>query len=152
MKDETVLKILMDDGGFDIPITETLVRSAAANMVSGSSLISYLAQISQDPLPVTGKILIAAAQNQRTRLEMLKILTRSTPDVQLTDTVFEEACANKDVMIWLLDRQDKHLPIEKMVRRISEERYDSGNVVQTLLERDFLEVDKKLVEAMAGNF
>ncbi|CAG8137063.1 unnamed protein product [Penicillium salamii] len=138
--------------GFDVPIIEGVVSSAASNEAAGPAVMKYLTKIYQKPLPITEKVIIAAAGNDEEGPNVLKIILQDNPSTLPTDRVFEEGCENKDTMVLLLGQRQKDLPIKRMIDRIAEGSYTTKDVLQVLLQRNLVNVDESVVETLAINF
>ncbi|KAK9852284.1 hypothetical protein MYU51_008717 [Penicillium brevicompactum] len=146
-----MLKFLVDGGCFHITVTEELVRSASANENQGPSVIKYLEQLHQGPLPFTEDALIAASNNLVNGVEVLSILLKDTSRTSFPDEVFEAACRNHGALAIFLNHQREDLPIEKMIGRIAAQERWPTDVLRILLERHIVEVDETLLEALAVN-
>ncbi|KAJ5337127.1 uncharacterized protein N7506_005149 [Penicillium brevicompactum] len=147
-----MLEFLVDEGCFHITVTEELVRSASANENQGPSVIKYLEQHHQVPLPFTEDALVAASNNLVNRGEVLSILLKDTSRTSFPDEVFEAACRNHGALAILLNHQREDLPIEKMIGRIAAQERWPTDVLRILLERHIVEVDETLLETLAVNF
>lgn len=144
-----MLKLVAKDGSLGVPITENAVHAAVLNRTDAASVINYLAQLSQDPLPVTERVIIGAV-DPRCGDTVLKVLMRNTTDHMFTDRVFEKACYNKAAMMLLLDQTKKEPPLEKILRQIS--RIHAVEVLQVLVERHLVNVDQHLFETFATSY
>ncbi|KAJ6006711.1 hypothetical protein N7451_004655 [Penicillium sp. IBT 35674x] len=151
-KEATDMLGLLATNGFNVPITEDVVSSAASNESQGPAVIKYLAKIHQTTLPVTESALVAAAHNLKQGKEVLAILLKDSSPSILTDMVFEEACQNKRAMILLLDERENDLPIREMILKISDGDHLSRDVLQVLLERNLVTINESIVEMLAINF
>jgi hypothetical protein len=154
-----MLKLLEKEKGFRGPITESILQVAVLNESKAApAVVDYLAQLSQDPLPVTEDVLLQAAQNTKQAGQVIKALAPYIPISSLTDGVFEQACENKDAMLALLDQKRRELPMEKILTKLSEGANSSfddplfGKTFQALLERQVVNVDEHVVELLAGSF
>ena len=153
-----MLNLLEKEKGFEGPITEMMVCCAAASEFDGPSVIEYLAQLSQEPLPVSERVLIQAARNYKKGAQVIKALMSHSHDASFTDAVFEEACKNKDVMLALLNENRRPAPMKKILMKISSgasshrNASDLKDTFQALLERQLIDVDESLVELMTANF
>ncbi|KAJ6088094.1 hypothetical protein N7499_004276 [Penicillium canescens] len=158
-KEATEMLSLLVNRGFEVPITEGIVSSAASNQTQGPAVIQYLLNLHPKPLPVTESAAVAAVQNSEHGAEVLEILLQDASSSLLTDKVFEEACQNKAAMVALLNRRQNSLPIESMLLRIADDHlfgWDSAHfsrdILQVLLERNLVNVDETVVETLAANF
>ncbi|KAJ5322943.1 hypothetical protein N7452_011232 [Penicillium brevicompactum] len=154
---------LLASRGFEIPITEGLVSSAASNIYQAPETVQYLSRPHNKPLPVTETALIAAVENLKFGADVLEILLQNTPSSLLTDKVLEGACHNKDAMLALLDRRRHSLPMDSMLLRIADlppstpgsyypPGTSSADVLRVLLEQGLVKVDKTVVETLAVKF
>ncbi|KAJ5353699.1 hypothetical protein N7541_006263 [Penicillium brevicompactum] len=151
--------ILLASKGFEILITEGVVRSAASNKFQAPEIVGHLLKLHGEPLPVTESVVIAAVQNSQSGADVLEILLQNTPTSLLTDQVFEEACQNRDAMLVLLNRRQDRLPIESILLRIADAPiqtrlpdFSSKDVLQLLLEQGLVNIDETVVETLAVKF
>lgn len=147
-----MLNLLVNKEGYNVPITEGIISSAASNESQGPAVLKYLAKLHQNSLPVTESVLIGAVKNQEHGEEILGMLLQDTPSTLLTDRVFEEACEDPGALLVLLGQRQNDLPIAAMLAKISEGSISSRNVLQILLERNLLKIDESVVETLAANF
>ena len=145
-----MLKFLVKDNVFTV--TEGLICSASGNKHQGPSVIKYLEQFHQGPLPFTKDALISASLNRAKGGEVLSILLENTSCTSFPDEVFEAACQNNEALVILLDHQQEALPIAKMIGQIAASEECSANALQTLLERHIVKINETLVETLAVNF
>jgi hypothetical protein len=80
-----MLKLLISNSVFEAPVTEVLVYAAAGNRKHESSLIPYLSQLQEHPIPITENILVTAMQSGPSVIEMLM---EKSPGVPITDRFF----------------------------------------------------------------
>lgn len=144
-----MLKLLPKDGGLGVPITETMVCTAARNESNGPSVPRYLAELCQGPLTIPEKALLDAVDAGRWKEddESLKILIQDAPDTILTEQVFLAACKNASAMRILLDQKRKEPPIESMLLQFVSEPECSTGALCVLLERDLVRIDQHLLKS-----
>lgn len=141
-----MLKLLSNDGGLGVPITETMVCTAARNMSNGPSVLRYLAELCPGSLTIPEKALVDVVHNTEDD-ESLKILIQDVPDTILTEQVFLAACTSAAAMRVLLDQKRKEPPIEKMLLQFVSEPECSEDALCVLLERDLVKIDQHLVKS-----
>lgn len=147
-----MLSLLVVEEGFNIPITDGIISSAASNTSQGPAVLKYLGKLYQKPLPVTESVIVSAVKNQEHGEEILGMLLQDTSSLLLTDKVFEEACGNPGALVVLLGRKQNDLPIAKMIARMAEISFSAREILQILLERNLLKVNESVVETLAANF
>lgn len=150
-----MIKLLQEEKGIDVPVTESIIFTAMASGEQGPSLIKYLAQLSSEPVPVTWPILFAAVQNLKKGAEILQPLVPDAPDILFTDDLFAWASrkGNRDALAVLLDQKRREPPIEEILNSILGPEDDpSGHVLHLLLERNLVKVDEHVVEKLSENF
>lgn len=147
-----MLTLLVNQEGYNIPVTEGIISSAASNKSQGPAVLKYLAKVYQKSLPVTESVLVSAVKNKEHGEEILGMLLQDTSSTILTDRVFGEACENPGALLVLLSQRQNDLPIAEMLARIAKDHPNSRKILQILLERNLLKVDESVVETLAVNF
>ncbi|KAJ5249465.1 hypothetical protein N7524_011781 [Penicillium chrysogenum] len=148
-----IINLLQKEISVDISVTDDVLCAAASNEEQGPELLSFLAQLTPEPFPVSASILSAAVGNYYKGGIILHTLLQDAPDSLLTDDLFEEACRNPDAMVVLLDQYRREPPVKKLIRKLPRCKYASvGDVVEILLSRNLVNVDEDVVKTLAENF
>ncbi|OGM48619.1 hypothetical protein ABOM_001957 [Aspergillus bombycis] len=131
-----ILKLLLDRQEH-LPITEYVVKSAAANTQSSAAVKLLLDRLGNRSVPITESLLKVAAANGRFGAQLLEtILGRSNIPVKITEKVLKAAAANeesgKQVMEFLLDRDDQ-VRISSDVLKSAAANWGNGKEVIGLL-------------------
>lgn len=138
-----MLKLLSNDGGLGVPITETMVCTAARN---GPSVLRYLAELFPGHLTIPEQALLDVIRWTDDD-ESLKILIQDVPDTILTEQVFLAACKSASAMRVMLDQKRKEPPIERMLLQFVSEPECSTGALCVLLERDLVKIDEHLLKS-----
>ncbi|KAJ6007333.1 hypothetical protein N7540_011309 [Penicillium herquei] len=141
-----MLELLISNPNFSLLVTDKLVENAAGN---NPSVINYLAQHHNGPLPVTRNALLASMKFREDG-DSLKILLHHAPDAALSDELFKSAFYNKGAMEVLLD-QRRNPPVRKMLENIRTRHSKDTRILELLLKRNLVDVDEWVVETFAGD-
>ncbi|KAJ5580007.1 uncharacterized protein N7459_005992 [Penicillium hispanicum] len=148
-----ILELLVNYSTSEIPITETHVEIAAQNEKDAHSLINYLAQMQEDPIPVPDDALIIAIASGSNGLE---ILLQNYPDRPISDQVWFEACSSSwsgetRSLSLLLEKRGSCVPIDAIVAHFRDFP-PAPAVLELLLDRKLVDVSETLLENVAGSF
>ncbi|CAG8412797.1 unnamed protein product [Penicillium salamii] len=134
-----------------IPITESVVCTAASNPTEGPMLIKLLAQIHGQPLPVTNRVFWIASNNRSCGLEELKILKKVPSGNAEPYPLFLLGGCDPAMVSLLLDQRSSDLPLKEMIEEIA--TFPEANIpmLQILIDRKLIGPDEWWAEKLAGS-
>ncbi|KAL2808908.1 hypothetical protein BJX63DRAFT_424267 [Aspergillus granulosus] len=144
-----MLELFRGNSTSEVAVTQTMVSAAAIHRKQASSLIDHLSRMQEHPIPVTENVLIAALQSDPSIAETL---IEKCPEVPITDGLFLAACSHPPVLSRLLDKRGDCVPIDQIVSKFTSDEPPPDEVLEMLFDRKLLDVDEKLLEAMAGRY
>ncbi|RYP70407.1 hypothetical protein DL769_004969 [Monosporascus sp. CRB-8-3] len=136
------MKLLLEQRGDGVPITESVAAAAARNEKSGETLMKLLFEQRGDEVPITESVAAAAARNERSGEALIMFLFEQRGDkVPITERVAAAAARNEKsgevVMMLLFEQREDKVPITERVFAAAKRNMKSGRevTVHLLLER-----------------
>ncbi|KAE8152368.1 hypothetical protein BDV25DRAFT_137941 [Aspergillus avenaceus] len=129
-----VLEILMNNGGLDVPVDESMVFSA----ISSDSVITYLLELEEESqiplLPITDEAVSVAVSCLGS--EALRVILDKRPGISVSKGMVVGAYDDLDKLLLLQSRSSDSLPGKE-------------EVLTFLLDNHLAEVDERVVESAA---
>jgi tetratricopeptide (TPR) repeat protein len=122
-------------------------------------LITLLLELKRDNIPVTEKVVKAAAENQEYSKEMMAaLLDQRSNEVKITEEVVKAAAGNwwtgEDIMTLLLDQRGTEFKITEEVVKAAAGNWHTGEAIMTLLldqRGTEFKITEEVVKAAARN-
>ncbi|KAB8228901.1 uncharacterized protein BDW43DRAFT_315402 [Aspergillus alliaceus] len=154
-----VIRLLLEQRGDQVQITEDVVKAAAGNLYHGKEVMALLLEQRGDQVQITEDMVKVAAGNKGDGKEVMAFLLEQRGDqVQITDDVVKAAAGNEDngkeVMALLLKQRGDQVQItEDMVKVAAGNKGDGKEIMALLLEQrgDQVQITEDVVKAAAGN-
>ncbi|PYH69937.1 uncharacterized protein BO88DRAFT_481361 [Aspergillus vadensis CBS 113365] len=143
-----VVKILMNNGGLKVPITEdTMLRIVSDDLLCFLLDLEERSQI--HALPITEEfILHAVATFEPTTLEAV---LRKRPMIYVSEDMFVE-CDSMSTLKLLMKQPHSQLPVTRMIERLEKkDGQEPTDILRFLLNEKFFEVDHGIIERFAHN-
>ncbi|GKT92452.1 ankyrin domain protein [Colletotrichum tofieldiae] len=155
-----VTKLLLDQRGDQITITEEVVEAAAGNIWNGKEVMTLLLDRRGDQITITEKVVKAAAGNAWHGKEVMTLLLdRRGDQITITEEVVEAAAGNEEigeeVIKLLLDQRGEQITItEKVVKAAAGNAWHGKEVMTLLLDRrgDQITITEEVVSIIAREF
>ncbi|KAM0278410.1 hypothetical protein ACHAQH_005165 [Verticillium albo-atrum] len=154
-----VMKLLLDQKGDQITITEDTLNAAARNGESGAEVMELLLDRKGDQIIITEDTVNAAARNEWSAPMVMKVLLDRDGDrITITEGTVNTAAGNElrgaEVMKLLLDRKGDQITItEDTVNAAAGNEESGAEVMELLLDRkgDQITITEDTVNAAATN-
>jgi hypothetical protein len=133
---EGPMKLLLDQRGSEIQITEGVIAAAARNGKSGKAVIKLLLDQRGSEIQITEGVVTAAAGNEKSGKAVMKLLLgRRRSEVQITEGGVAKIAKlfDEEVMRLLLDQRESKVQITERVVTAAAGNQKSGKAVMGLL-------------------
>ncbi|WYZ35802.1 hypothetical protein EsH8_X_000449 [Colletotrichum jinshuiense] len=155
---EKLIRLLLEEWGKEVKVTEEVLKAAAANKQSGEKVIKLLLEERGEEVKVTEEILKAAAANKKSGEKVLRLLLEERgEEVKVTEEVIKAAAANeqsgeKVVRLLLQERGEEVKITEQILMAAAGNRYCCEKVVRLLLKErgEEVKVTERVLMAAAG--
>ncbi|KIM99850.1 hypothetical protein OIDMADRAFT_125975 [Oidiodendron maius Zn] len=156
---DRVMKILLEQRGDEIKITEEIVKVAAENGQSDGRVMKVLLDQRGDEIKITEEIVKAAAKNEASGDRAMKILLKQRGDeVKITEEIVKAAAENWEsggrVVKVLLEQRGYEIKItEEIVKAAANNKAGGDRVMKVLLDQrgDEIKITEEIVKAAARN-
>ncbi|TGO46396.1 hypothetical protein BCON_0328g00120 [Botryotinia convoluta] len=149
--------LLLERRRGQVPITEEVVKAAAANESCGTDMMELLLKKRWD-LSITEGISKTVAVNKSYGTNMIKLLLRERDDLLITEEIVQVAIGNAyegfGILRFLfLEREDPILITEEILKIAAGNEVKGFNKIQLLLEKigDQVPITERVLRAAAGN-
>ncbi|KAK6814106.1 hypothetical protein RU639_010147 [Aspergillus parasiticus] len=156
-----IMKLLLDQRGESLLISEEVVKAAAENRgLEGPEVVEILLQYRGQSLPITEKVIKAAAKNGTYGYQMIQLLLESHDrNIIISEEVMKLAAENKgscgyQIMELLLQQRGKDIPVsEDVVKLAAKNNGLYGYLIMQILlqyQGEDLAISEDVVKAAAA--
>ncbi|KAI9833766.1 MAG: hypothetical protein M1819_003499 [Sarea resinae] len=156
---DSILTLLLDWGGNDIPITEEVVIAAASNSNTGTEILRLLLDRRGAEMQITEDVMVVAAQNWSGELIIRLLFDQQANDIPVTEEVIKAAASNRhnpiNILTLLLDQRGKNISITAAVVKAAagNYNYDATEILDLLLdERADIPITEEVVTEAVRNY
>ncbi|KAE8324338.1 heterokaryon incompatibility protein-domain-containing protein [Aspergillus sergii] len=153
----SVMKALLDQAGYILPITEDIVRRAADHQDLGTELLKILFEHKGNALPVTEQVVRAAAGNPEGYFVMTLLFKQKGDSLPITEEVVKAAIGNTGYggSIWEIlfkERGDALVITESIVIAAAGNRKEGASIMRHLFKlKKSLPITEAVLIAAATN-
>lgn len=153
-----VIALLLEKRGYEVTITDEVVRAAAENWY-GTEVLALLLELRGDEITITDEVVRAAVKNVVSGKEVMALLLEKRGDeITITEKVLKAAAKNvrsgKELITLLLEqRGDKITITENVLKAAAKNERCGKEIMALLLEKrgDEIIITDKVVNAAAKN-
>ncbi|KEY73484.1 hypothetical protein S7711_07507 [Stachybotrys chartarum IBT 7711] len=154
---EEEVRLLLDQYGGEIKVTEEVLKAAAGNLGEGEDVMRLLLDKRGDEILITEEVLKAAAKNHEDGEAVMRLLLDKRGDeILITEEVLKTAAASElgaEIMDLLLENQGDKIMITEAVMRAAAGNYSGKDVMDLLLQErgDEVTITEEVLKAAATN-
>ena len=153
------LSLFLDDYGYEVRITEEVVKSVASHSWSGWKMMNLLLEQRGEEVTITEEVVKTAVRNEIKGEEITRLLfEKRGEEITITEEVIKAAVGNEvsggDITRLLFDKRGEEITItEEVIKAAVKNRKSGRDITRLLFDKrgEEITITEEVVKAAVGN-